>query len=59
MRVAASLEAAWPRSSLRRCARIATTLATVHPAHGVAIVEAVSGDGVLGSMRVIAMLQHL
>ncbi len=37
-------------SSLRRCARIATTLATVHPAHGVAIVEVVSGDGVLRSM---------
>ncbi len=38
-------------SSLRRCARIATTLATVHPAHGVAIVEVVSGDGVLRSMH--------
>lgn len=30
-------------SSLRRCTYIATTLATVHPAHGVAIVEAVKG----------------
>ncbi len=46
-------------SSLRRCARIATTLATVHPAHGVAIVEVVSGDGVLRSMSVIdAMLRQ-
>ena len=34
-------------SSLRRCARIAITLATVHPAHGVPIVEVVSADGVL------------
>ena len=45
-------------SSLRRCARIATTLAAVHPAHGVAIVEVVSGDGVLRSMSLMAILRQ-
>jgi len=42
----------------RRCARIATTLAAVHPAHGVAIVEVVSGDGVLRSMSLMAILRQ-
>jgi hypothetical protein len=46
------------RLGARSDARIVTTMATVQPAHGVAIVEVVGGDGVLRSMSVMAMLRQ-